>query len=72
MFEKIRAMIAEQLFIEESDIKIDSELKNDLNADSVDLMQMLITMEKTFGKTFSDNDLKTIKTVKDVIDFLEK
>jgi len=72
MFEQVKQLIAEQLFVSPDEVKKDSDLKNDFNADSVDMMQMLITMEKTFGKTFSDEDLKAIKTVQDVVDFLEK
>ncbi|NCA93201.1 acyl carrier protein [bacterium] len=72
VFEKIKSLLAEQLCIEESDIKEDSDLVADLGADSLDMVQLLIAMEKEFGTTFSDDDLKNVKTVQDVIDFVEK
>lgn len=72
VFEKIKSLLAEQLCIEESDIKEDSDLIADLGADSLDMVQLLIAMEKEFGTTFSDDDLKNVKTVQDVIDFVDK
>lgn len=72
VFEKIKSLLAEQLCIEESDINQDSDLVADLGADSLDMVQLLIAMEKEFGTTFSDDDLKNVKTVQDVIDFVEK
>ncbi len=72
VFEKIKSLLAEQLCIEESEIKEDSDLVADLGADSLDMVQLLIAMEKEFGTTFGDEDLKNVKTVQDVIDFVEK
>ncbi len=72
MFEKIRSMLAEQLCIDESEIKIDSDLVGDLGADSLDMVQLLISMEKEFGKSFGDEELKNVKTVQDIINFVKK
>lgn len=72
MFEKIRAMLADQLCIDESEIKVESELVAELGADSLDMVQLLITMEKEFGKSFGDEELKNVKTVQDIIDFVKK
>lgn len=72
MFEKIRSMLAEQLCIDEREIKIDSDLVGDLGADSLDMVQLLISMEKEFGKSFGDEELKNVKTVQDIINFVKK
>lgn len=72
VFDKIKSLLAEQLCIEESEIKVDSDLVADLGADSLDMVQLLIAMEKEFGISFGDDDLKNVKTVQDVINFVEK
>ena len=55
MFEKIAALIAEQLYIDVNDVKEDSSFINDLGADSLDVVQMLISMEREFGVKFADD-----------------
>lgn len=72
VFEKIRALLAEQLCIDESEIKIESNLVEELGADSLDMVQLLIAMEKEFGTTFGDEELKNVKTVQDIINFVKK
>lgn len=72
MFEKIRTLLADQLCIDESEINVDSDLVGELGADSLDLVQLLIAMEKEFGTTFGDEELKNVKTVQDIINFVEK
>lgn len=71
VLEKIKSLIAEQLGISESDINEDSLLVNDLGADSLDIVQMLISLEKEFGIVFGDDEIKTIKTVGDVVKFID-
>ena len=72
MFEKVRALIAEQLYLDVEDVKGDSKFVDDLGADSLDVVQMLIAMEGEFGITFDDDEITTIKTVQDAIDLIEK
>ena len=72
MFEKIRKLIAEQLYLDENDVKEDSAFVDDLGADSLDIVQMLMAMEKEFGVSFEDDELMTIKTVSDAIALIEK
>lgn len=71
VFEKVKRMLAEQLFVEEGKITAESDLVSDLNADSLDLVQLLILMEKEFGVKFSDEEIKAVKTVGDVVKFIE-
>ena len=72
MLEKVRVLIAEQLYLNVEDVTEESKFVDDLGADSLDVVQMLIAMEKEFGITFDDEEITTIKTVKDAIDLIEK
>jgi len=72
MFEKIKSALAEQLGIEEDQIKMESNLVEDLNADSLDLVQLLMVMESDYGMTFTDDQIRQIKTIADIIKFMEE
>lgn len=72
MFEKIQSLIAEQLYLDKEQITEDSKFVDDLGADSLDIVQMLISMEKEFGVSFDDDEITEIKTVKDAIALIEK
>ena len=71
VFDKVKAMIADQLMIDESEITLESDFVKDLNADSLDLVQMLIMLEKEYGITFTDDEIKSVKTVGDVVGYIE-
>ena len=71
MFEKIATLIAEQLYIDVNDVKEDSSFINDLGADSLDVVQMLISMEREFGVKFADDEIASIKTVGDAVRLIE-
>lgn len=71
MLEKIKSMIAETLMIDESEITEDTRFIEDLHADSLDIVQMIIAMEREFGKKFSDEEITKIKSVGDVISYLK-
>ncbi len=64
-------MIAETLMIDESEITEDTRFIEDLHADSLDIVQMIIAMEREFGKKFSDEEITKIKSVGDVISYLK-
>ena len=72
VFDKVRELIADQLMIGEDEITLESEFVKDLNADSLDLVQMLIMLEKEYGVTFTDDEIKSVKTVGDVVNAIEK
>lgn len=71
VFEKVKSLIAEQLGISEDDISEESSFVNDLGADSLDIVQMLISLEKEFGIVFGDEEIKTIKSVGDAVKFID-
>lgn len=72
MLDKIKNLIAEQLYIDASEINEDSKFVDDLGADSLDIVQMLIAMEKEFGVSFEDEEITEIKTVRDAVSLIEK
>ena len=70
-FEKVRNMLVDKLGISEDKITPDSEIIKDLGADSLDLVEMLLSLEENFGVTVSDEQTETIKTVKDIVDIID-
>ncbi|NMA59116.1 MAG: acyl carrier protein [Clostridiales bacterium] len=71
MFEQVRKKIATLLGIDESKIKMQSRFTEDLKADSLDIVQMLIALEDDFGVEFSDDEINNWKTVGDIVKYLE-
>lgn len=71
VLEKVKILLAEQFSINPEDITLDSDFVKDLGADSLDLVQLLITMEKEFGIVFNDDQIQKIKTVEDIVNFIE-
>jgi len=63
MFEKIRAKIAEQLSIDENDITMDSGFVDDLGADSLDLVELIMALEEEFDMEIPDEDAEKITSV---------
>jgi acyl carrier protein len=75
VFERIRKIIAEQLGVEESDIKPNTSFVEDLNADSLDLVELIMSLEEEFGQggqgfEISDEDAEKIITVQDAVNYI--
>ena len=66
MFEKIRDLVAEQLGVNKDDIKPESRFKEDLNADSLDLFELIMSLEEEY----STDELENLTTIQSVIDYL--
>ena len=71
MYESLRKLLAKQLRIDESKITPDAEIKKDLGADSLDIMQLLFTVEEEYGITIPDEELVTFTKVSDIVNYLE-
>ena len=71
MFEKVRKLIAEQLNLKEDCITPNSRIVEDLGADSLDMVEMLMTLEEEFGVSISDEKANELKTIGDIVAFLE-
>ena len=72
MLDKVREILAEQLCIRAEEITMESRVKDDLGADSLDIMQLLMTIEDEYGITIPDDDLATFVTVSDIVVYLEE
>ena len=72
MIEKIKEIIANQLGIDVDKISDDAGIVDDLGADSLDTVEMLLTIEETFGVTVPDDDVANLKTVRDISEYIEK
>lgn len=72
MTEKIISLLAKQFRIDASTITEDTNIVEDLGADSLEVVDMLMAIEENFGITVSDEEALTLKTVKDVADFIER
>ena len=75
VFERVRKIIAEQLGVEEEEIKPETSFVEDLNADSLDLVELIMSLEEEFskeGKTIeiSDEDAEKIVTVQDAVSYI--
>lgn len=69
---KVSKIIEDKLGASESDIKPEANLVTDLGADSLDTVELIMEVERQFGIVVSDEDAAKIKTVGDIINFLEK
>ena len=70
-FDTVASMIAKQLKLNVSDITPDKRLVEDLHADSANVMVMIMDMEDTFNITVEDDAINTLKTVGDVVKYIE-
>ncbi|MCL2603963.1 MAG: acyl carrier protein [Defluviitaleaceae bacterium] len=71
-FEKIRDVIAEQMSVAKDSITEATTFKDDLNADSLDLFQIITDLEDIFGMQFTTEDAEKIKTVGDAAEYVRK
>lgn len=72
VFEKVRKIIAKELNLKEEDIKLESRLAEDLGADSLDAVELIMAIEEEFDVTVSDEAAQGIRTVRDIVEYLEK
>jgi acyl carrier protein len=67
---KLRPIIAEQLGVDESEVKEDASFTEDLNADSLDLVELIMSLEEQFKLQISDEDAEKITTVGEAVDYI--
>ncbi|MBE6057673.1 acyl carrier protein [Clostridium sp.] len=71
IFEKIKATIAEQLSIDEEEITTESSFIDDLGADSLDIVELIMALETEFDLEIPDEDAEKISTVGDVVNYIK-
>ncbi len=72
MFEKVREMLAKQLNLSQDKITLESDVVKDLGADSLDVVELLISLEDDYGISIPEDDIVNVKTVKDIVEMIEK
>ena len=72
VLEKVRKMISKQLDIDMDRIDENTDIADDLGADSLDLVELLMEAEEVFPVTFDENAMKDFKTVGDVVKYIEE
>ena len=68
--QKVIEVIAEKLSIPKENITLEATFKNDLGADSLDIVEMIMSFEETFGIEIKDEDAEKIKVVRDAVDHI--
>lgn len=71
VFEKVKNIVMDQLNIDESEIKPETSFADDLGADSLDLVELIMALEEEFGFEISDEEAQKIKTVGEVVDYIK-
>ncbi len=71
MFEQFKALLIDELDVEEEKISLDAELSNDLGINSIELAELVMRCEETFGVDIQDDDIHSFVTVGDVVKYLE-
>ena len=70
MFEKIAGIISEQLGVSIDEITMASDIMKDLDADSLDMVEVIMAVEDEYGVEVADEDLEGVATIRDVIEYL--
>ena len=71
VLEKVKAILAEQFDVEEDKITADTDLQEDLGADSLDVVDLLMSIEDEFEVEVPDEDIENIKTVGSLVSYIE-
>ena len=72
MYEKVQAILARQLRVDPAIVTLEAQIKKDLGADSLDILQLLMRIEDQYGIVIPDKALATFNTVGDVVTYLEQ
>jgi acyl carrier protein len=70
LFEKIKAIIVRELGVDAERVTMDARFKEDLEADSLDLVELIMAFEDEFGGEISDDEAQKIKTVRQAVEYL--
>ncbi|NLM34891.1 MAG: acyl carrier protein [Clostridiales bacterium] len=71
IFEKVREIIADKLSLDEDEIKMESSFVDDLGADSLDLVELVMALEDEFDLEIPDEEVEKVTTVGDVVEYIK-
>lgn len=70
-FDKIKTILAEQLDVEAESLTLETDIAKDLNADSLDVVEILMSIEDEFSVEIPDEEIENIKTIGDLVEYIE-
>jgi acyl carrier protein len=71
-YDRVRSIVAERLGVDEDKVTMEAEFIEDLNADSLDLVEVIMALEQEFGTEIKDEEAESIQTVGDAVRFIEE
>ena len=71
IFEQVKKILCDQLDLEEEQVNEDSEVIDELGADSLDIVDLVMTLEEEFDTEIPDEDIENLKTVGDIVKYIE-
>lgn len=71
IFDKVKAIISDQLGIDENTIEMDSSIVEDLGADSIDAIDLILSIQEEFDVEIPDEAVEGIKTISDIVKYIE-
>lgn len=71
MFEKVKAVIVEELGVDQEAVTPDASIIDDLDADSLDVVELVMALEETFDIKVEDDKVQSLRTVSDVVDYID-
>lgn len=72
IFEKVKLMLSSQLGVDEEALTMETDIAKDLNADSLDVVELLMAIEDEFGIEVPDEEIENIRTIAQLVDFIQK
>ena len=71
-YDRLKKIVVEQLGVDEGEVNPEASFVDDLNADSLDLVELIMSLEEEFGTEISDEDAEKIRTVEDAVDYIDE
>jgi acyl carrier protein len=72
MYDKVKSIIVEQLGVEEEDVKMESSFVDDMGADSLDIVELVMALEEEFDLEIPDEDAEKIRTVGEAVKYIQE
>jgi acyl carrier protein len=71
-YDRLKNIVVEQLGVDEDEVKPEASFVDDLNADSLDLVELIMSLEEEFATEISDEDAEKIRTVGDAVEYIDE